>query len=351
MVLLKEAVISFLENEIRANVTPSAAVIVKHQGKTLVNECLGTNSLKSDCVNVTNETLYDMASLTKVMCTLPAMLILLERGALHLNDSVSYFLPAFAKHSKAEITVRQLLTHSSGLIAHRPYFEQRLSYDQVLQSIYEEELQYKPDNQVVYSDLGYILLGQIIQEVSKQPLNKFVEEQVFQPLQMKNTMYLPKVNRAHIAATEYLPHLEDHKYGIVHDDNTEFMGGISGHAGLFSTLNDVEIFCSMLTANGSYEGKQLLHPKWLALSKQNYTPFSNESRGLGWQMKGFGPSPIGDLMSTATYGHTGYTGTSFYIDPVNEVTIILLTNRVYFGRHSAMIRLRPRLHNLILSHL
>ena len=335
----------------QANVTPSAAIVVKHRGKTILKECLGTNSLEDDRVDVTTETLYDMASLTKVMSTLPAMLKLLQHGELCLNDKVSHFLPQFSKQNKQDVTIRQLLTHSSGLIAHRPYFEKKLNYEEVLQSIDDELLQYKPDEQVVYSDLGYILLGEIIQRITKRPLNEFVETEIFQPLQMKQTTYLPEVNRQKIAATEYMPHLSGHKYGIVHDDNTEFMGGISGHAGLFSTLNDVEKFCDMLVAGGEYDGNQIIHSRWLELSKQNFTPFSDERRGLGWQRKSSGPSPIGDLMSMKTFGHTGYTGTSFYIDPINEVTVILLTNRVYFGRHEAMIRLRPRLHNLVMSYL
>ena len=125
------------------------------------------------------------------------------------------------------------------------------------------------------------------------------------------------------------------------------MGGISGHAGLFSTMEDLSVFTKMLENGGVHEGKKILDPHWLALSRRNFTQFAGESRGLGWQLKGSGASPAGDLMSSSTYGHTGFTGTSFYIDPERELTVLLLTNRVYFGRHLAMLRLRPRLHNFI----
>ncbi len=348
---MKEKVISFLQREIEQQVTPGAAVLVKHRGNVLVKDTLGTNSLEQDKVPMTAQHLFDVASLTKVMATLPAMLQLLEEGIVHLNDKVARFLPGFAKNGKEGITLRQLLTHSSGLAAHRHYYEEKLSYENVLASIYEEKLAYQTDTDVIYSDLGYMLLGEIISKITAQPFQQYVKEYIYQPLGMESTGFLPEGERSHFAPTEYLEHIGGHKYGIVHDDNTEFMGGVSGHAGLFSSLDDVEKYCDMLGAEGYYNGRKILHPLWLQKSRNNFTPFSEEARGLGWQMKGAGPNPIGDLLSNKTYGHTGFTGTSFYLDPENELTIILLTNRVYFGRHDAMIRLRPRLHNIVMTNI
>lgn len=348
---MKDKVCSFLQYEIDKQVTPGAVVRVMHKGKIILDEALGTNSLDADRVRLTSKHVFDMASLTKVMVTLPSMLKLLEFGAIHLHDKVATFVPEFARSGKESVTLQQLLTHSSGLIAHRPYFERKLTTDEVLSEIFEESLAYTSDTKVVYSDLGFILLMAVIEKVTGESLNKFAHEHVFKPLRMKDTLYTPSYARHQYAPTEYAEHLQDHKYGIVHDDNTEFMGGISGHAGLFSTMEDVSVFTQMLENNGMHGGVQILDPSWLKKARENFTPYSVDSRGLGWQLKGDGASPIGDLMSPLTYGHTGYTGTSFYIDPLNELTVILLTNRVYFGRHDPIIRLRPRLHNIIVSHL
>lgn len=348
---MREKVLTFLQQEIDQQVTPGAVIRIKHKGRVVVDEALGTNSLQEDGVAMTKKHIFDMASLTKVMATMPAMLQLLEGGEIHLNDKVGTFLPEFATHQKEQMTLKQLMTHSSGLIAHRPYFERKLTTAEVLQDIYVEKLSYPSDSDVVYSDLGYILLMAVIEKVTGQPIQDYVQDHIFKPLGMEHTGYLPKYERHEYAPTEFLDHLHDHKYGIVHDDNTEFMGGISGHAGLFSSMEDVSIFTTMLENEGMYNGKQIIDTRWLAKSRENFTLFSTESRGLGWQLKGDGPNPIGDLMSNDTYGHTGYTGTSFYIDPVEQLTVILLTNRVYFGRHDPIIRLRPRLHNLIVTNL
>lgn len=350
--IVKQLIQSFLQKEIENEVTPGAVIAVKHKGKWILEEEIGFNSTEDDKVPMTSQHLFDVASLTKVLATTPSILQLLELGEIHLHDPVSTFIPEFAQKGKEAITIKQLLTHSSGLIAHRPYFEKQLKFDEVLADICaNEQLTYQPDTKVVYSDLGYILLGKIVEIVSTIPIEQYSKKYIFEPLEMNDTTYLPDVERQRYAPTEYLEHLNGHKYGIVHDDNTEFMEGVSGHAGLFSTIGDITKFCDMLENNGFNNDHQILHPFWLQKSKENFTPFSPEARGLGWQLRGEGASPAGDLMSANTYGHTGYTGTSFYIDPIAEVTVILLTNRVYFGRHDKMNRLRPRLHNLIMTNL
>lgn len=346
-----EAVRIFLQKEIKQQVTPGAVIRIRHRGKIILDEAIGTNSLETDKVPMTSRHVFDMASLTKVMVTLPAILQLCEVGEIHLHDKVVTFLPEFAANGKGNLTIQQLLTHSSGLIAHRPYFERKLSKTEVLNEINDERLSYEPDTAVIYSDLGFMLLMEIIERVTTQTLNNYAQNQLFKPLSMNNTCYLPCFERERYAPTEYLEHLQSHKYGIVHDDNTEFMDGVSGHAGLFSTMEDLSVFTKMLENEGMHEGKKILDSRWLALARRNFTPFSDESRGLGWQLRGEGPSPAGDLMSPETYGHTGFTGTSFYIDPEKELTVMLLTNRVYFGRTPSMIRLRPRLHNIIVTKL
>jgi CubicO group peptidase (beta-lactamase class C family) len=348
---MKEAVRNFLQREINLQVTPGAVIRVRHKGKIILDEVVGTNSLEGDSVPITSSHLFDMASLTKVMVTLPAILQLCEAGEIHLHDKVARFMPSFQKHGKEGTTIKQLLTHSSGLTAHRPYFERKLPAVDILKEIEEERLEYTPDTDVVYSDLGFILLMEVIEKVSGQKIDAYAQNHLFGPMAMEDTGYKPSYERNRYAPTEYYDHLKGYKYGIVHDDNTEFMDGISGHAGLFSTMEDLTVFTEMLENDGVHKGKKILDAHWLTLSRRNFTPFADESRGLGWQLKGSGASPAGDLMSQATYGHTGFTGTSFYIDPEKELTVMLLTNRVYFGRHLAMIRLRPRLHNIIYTSL
>lgn len=341
----------FLQCEIDQRVTPGAIVRVTYEGNVVLEEAVGHLTDAVNSPKVTTNTLYDMASLTKVMVTMPLIMQLAAEGVLHLKDRVIHWVPEFGVNGKELVTIQQLLTHSSGLIAHRPYFEQRLNREEILLSIYQEELTYTPDTQVIYSDLGFIVLLEVIERVTGQSIRTLAKDRIFTPLAMRDTDYLPDSNRYDIAPTEYYDHLNGHKIGIVHDDNTEFMGGISSHAGLFSTMEDLALFITMLENNGKGNGRQIIPPSFLSLATQNLTPYANEARGLGFQLQSSGTGPTGDLFSTETYGHTGYTGTSFYIDPIRKLTITLLTNRVYYGRHDPILRLRPRLHNLLISQL
>lgn len=346
---MNQLVRDFLQQEINQKVTPGAIVRMTYQGNVMLEEAVGNLSDVEGSPKVTSNTVYDMASLTKVMVTLPLILQLAEEGILHLKDRVVQWVPEFGVRGKEAVTIQQLFTHSSGLIAHRPYFQERMNRAQILASIYEEELAYTPDTQVVYSDLGFLVLLEVIERATGQSIRTLAKERIFTPLSMFDTDYLPDVNKYEIAPTEYYEHLDGHKIGIVHDDNTEFMGGISSHAGLFSTMKDVARFVNMLESKGKLNGRQIIPASFLSLATQNFTPFANEARGLGFQLQSAGTGPTGDLFSTKTYGHTGYTGTSFYIDPIREVSILLLTNRVYYGRQDPILRLRPRLHNLLLS--
>ncbi|WP_422122268.1 serine hydrolase domain-containing protein [Planococcus sp. X10-3] len=346
---MKELVRTFLQNEIDDEVTPGAIIRVRHKGEMIVDEALGTTSLEIERVPVTRSTVYDMASLTKVMVTTPILLQLLERGEIYLHDRVATFVPEFGANGKEGVRLRHLLTHSSGLAAHRHYFADRLTKQQVYEEIYKEELVYEPETQVVYSDLGFIMLMAVIERVTGQRIEEYAERHLFTPMGMNATKFLPDFEKSRYAPTEFLEHIGGHKYGIVHDDNTEFMGGISAHAGLFSTMDDLSIFTQMLENDGMHDGNRILHPQWLEKARQDFTPYSEAARGIGFELKARGAGPIGDLLSSKTFGHTGYTGTSFYIDPERELTIMLLTNRVYFGRQDPIIRLRPRLHNLIVA--
>ncbi|WP_277673524.1 serine hydrolase domain-containing protein [Piscibacillus halophilus] len=348
---MRKQVLKFLENEIEQQHIPGAVIHVSRKDETLVDEVIGYRTIYPERTPMMYDQVFDVASLTKVIATLPSFLILLERGILRLHDRVSYFIPEFGARGKEDITLFHLLTHTSGLPAHRPYFLEKLNREQVLFRICDEHLIHPVGEKVVYCDLGYILLFEIMERVTGEKFEEFTKREVFTPLDMTETTFLPKFPKERYAPTEYNQALGEYKHEVVHDDNAEFMGGVSGHAGLYSTMSDIINFTDMLLNDGIYQGRPFLSKASLDLTRMNHTPFDSLGRGLGWQLNTDLASPCGSLFSKETYGHTGYTGTSFYIDPGHQLRVILLTNRVHFGRKDPIIRLRPRLHNVIKANI
>ncbi|KMK75096.1 serine hydrolase domain-containing protein [Alkalihalobacillus pseudalcaliphilus] len=346
-----EKVRNFLEKEIQLKHIPGATIHIAQHGKVVMQEALGFQRVFPKEESMRMSTVFDLASLTKVIATLPLILKLIEQGELHLDDRVSFFLPQFEGGGKEDIRIKHLLTHTSGLPAHRRYYENKLQVAQIMESIYAEELVAPLGKQVIYSDLGFITLYQIIEKISGVPFEQFVHEELLLPLEMNETGFHLGYEKWRYAATEYSDELREYKQGIVHDDNTESMGGISGHAGLFSTVTDLTNFAEMIEQGGYFRGKRIVSEQLLDLSKKNYTPFDSEYRGLGWILKSPYFSSCGDLFSESSFGHTGFTGTSIWFDPEIDLRVILLTNRVHFGRKDPIIRLRPRLHNLIRTNL
>lgn len=340
----------FLQNEINLKHIPGAVLHISYQGEVMFQEAIGHRVVHPEQSPMTTDTIFDLASLTKVVATLPATLKLMDRGEIRLDDQVTHFLPEFGQNGKEEITLRDLLTHTSGLPAHKQFYMEKLTSEQVLERIYVEELEVPPGDKVIYSDLGFIILYKIIETVTGEKFTQFVDENIFKPLGMIDTAFNPTYNRERYAATEYNEKLRGYKQGIVHDDNTESMGGISGHAGLFSSIQDLQKFAEMIENEGVYKGKGILSQAALRLSRTNFSKYDSEYRGLGWMLKSPTRSSCGDLFSEESYGHTGFTGTSMWFDPVINLHVILLTNRVHYGRESHIIRLRPRLHNIIRSY-
>ncbi|WP_047984459.1 serine hydrolase domain-containing protein [Ornithinibacillus californiensis] len=347
---MREKVLAFLKKEIELEHIPGAVIHVSHKGKVILEEALGNRVVFSEKAPMQIDTVFDLASLTKVVATLPVMLKLMDDGEIRLDDRVSFFLPEFANEGKEHITLRHLLTHTSGLPAHVEYFKEKLNTEQVLERIYNQPLVYPTGEKVVYSDLGLITLYKVIEKVTGEEFTRFVGREVFTPLEMKETVFKPAFPAERYAVTEYNENLKAYKSGIVHDDNTEFMGGISGHAGLFAPVRDLTNFAKMIENNGAFKGKQIISEAALNLSRKNYTSFDEEYRGLGWILKGPTYSSCGDFFSDTSYGHTGFTGTSIWFDPEVDLHVILLTNRVHFGRKPPILRLRPRLHNIIRSY-
>ncbi|MFD1414429.1 serine hydrolase domain-containing protein [Oceanobacillus jeddahense] len=348
---MKQQVLQLLEKEISLNHLPGAVVQVMHKDEIILREAVGSRyNYNEKKAPMMLDTVFDLASLTKVVATLPAVLKLIDEGEIRLDDPVTFFLPSFAANGKEEVKLRHLLTHTSGLPAHREYYKEELTKGSIINEIEQEELIGPIGANVVYSDLGFILLYHIIEKVTDQLFNQFLSEQFYKPLGMTETGFCPTFNRERYATTEYSEKLNDYKFGIVHDDNAESMSGMSGHAGLFSTIEDLTRFTQMIENEGIYNGKRLLTSAALKLARSNFTESNEDHRGLGWMRKSPTFASCGDYFSNESYGHTGFTGTSIWFDPSVHLNIILLTNRVHFGRDPHIIRLRPRLHNIIRSY-
>ena len=254
--VLENKVMNFLPNEIELKSIPGAVIHVSFEGKSVLQKAIGNRVVFPEKQPMHLDTVFDLASLTKVVATLPATLKLMEDGAIRLDDRVAFFLPEFGKNGKESITIKHLLTHTSGLPAHKQYFLESLTTEQILHRIYEQELISPLGEKVIYSDLGLITLYKVIETITGQKFEDYVKKEFFEPLNMGETVYNPSFGRERYAATEYSENLGEHKHGIVHDDNTESMGGISGHAGLFSTVHDLAQFASMIENNGIYEWEE-----------------------------------------------------------------------------------------------
>lgn len=348
---MKEKIIEFLQNEIDKKHIPGAVIQVNHKGKIILEEALGWRiDFEKDREAMQLDTVFDLASLTKVVATLPSILKLLDEGEIALNDTVSHFIPEFTINNKSEITLLNLLTHTSGLKSHRRFYQEKLSKSEIFEEIYKEELEYNTASKVIYSDLGFILLSKIIEIVTQSKFDEFATKEIFEPLEMNETTFLPKFPPERYAATEFDPSIDAYKLGVVHDENANVLGGISGHAGLFSTLSDLNHYISMQENEGIFNGKRILSQNVIQLAQKNFTSSLNEMRGLGWQLKTNSETSCGDYFSDQSFGHTGFTGTSIWMDPEVDLSVILLTNRVHYGREPHVLRLRPRLHNIIRQH-
>jgi|SRR5690625_3046176 len=230
---MKQSVRAFLQKEVDLKHIPGAVVQVAHRGEVVLEEAVGNRAVYPEKLPMKIDTVFDLASLTKVVATLPAVLKLMDVGEIRLDDRVEQFLPQFSRNGKGQITIRHLLTHTSGLRAHQSYHKDELTANEILEQIYADERKEPVGSKVVYSDLGLITLYKMIEAVTGKEFSDFVEKEIFAPLGMTETMFNPEFPVDRFAATEFSEKFDDYKRGIVHDENTVSMGGISGHAGLF----------------------------------------------------------------------------------------------------------------------
>ncbi len=351
-----QPVFALLDKAVADHVFPGGVLAVGYKGRLVALHPFGRLTYDNDSPAVTTDTLYDLASLTKVVGTTTAVMMLLERNRLSLDAPVVRYVPEFGSGPDADakklITIRQLLTHSSGLLARAALFEEVKGRRQVVERTLPLGLESAPGARSRYSDMGIIVLGEVIERVSGRRLDAFLRENLFQPLAMSNTLYNPPRSwRERIAPTE--ENSEGRRgviQGEVHDGNAWAMEGIAPHAGLFSTAHDLAIFCQMLLNGGSYAHQRLLQRRTLELftTKQD---IADSSRALGWDTVSQ-PSSSGHYFSARAFGHTGFTGTSIWIDPEKELFVILLTNRVYpTHTNTKHLGFRPLLHDAVVEAL
>jgi uncharacterized protein YbbC (DUF1343 family)/CubicO group peptidase (beta-lactamase class C family) len=324
---------------------PGGVLWLEHRQNSF-HKAYGSRSLVPAVEPMTEDTIFDAASLTKVVACTPAVMLLVERGLVRLDERVAAYIPGFVGDHKEDITVRQLLTHVSGL---RGDIETKSGWQGqrvAIQKACEERLVDPPGTAFRYSDINFFLLGEIVQRVSKVPLEEFVAREVFRPLNMVDTGYLPDSAKAvRIAPTEVV---NGKAYrGIVHDPTARMMGGVAGHAGLFTTAADLARFARMLLQEGELDGVRILQPETVRQMIAVHTPeFLTERRGLGWDIDTGFSGPRGRFLPVGSYGHTGWTGTSLWIDPFSRTFVIFLSNRNHPDESGNVGSLRYRLGTL-----
>jgi CubicO group peptidase (beta-lactamase class C family) len=340
---------------------PGAVVLVARHGQIAYLKAFGNRSVQPRKEVLTTDTIFDMSSLTKVLATLPLVLMLVEDGVLRLEDRVKRYLPEFTGGGKDNITLRHLLTHYSGLPADFDLSKDWFGYRAALAELYKTNTNSEPGKEFVYGDLNFIALGEAVQSVTGKKLDEYARERIFVPLGMTDTFFRPPAGmNGRIAPTEprrntlqYLkgkgmPDSADQILrGEVHDPTAWRMGGVAGHAGLFSSARDVAIFAQMLLDQGAYAGGRLLSPLTVQSMTRPQSPRDGpQIRGYGWDIDSLYSSPRGDIFREG-YGHTGFTGTSLWVHPPTDVFIIVLSSRLHPGGGRDINHLRAVIANIV----
>lgn len=362
---------------------PCAQLLVAKDEKIIFDKAFGTYDYSPLSRTINLNTMFDLASLTKICATTFAAMKLYGEGKLDIDAPAVKYLPQFGQKGKEKITVRNLLEHDSGLPPDPPVNQldttaipkeqlDRLMknprsfvvadsfgsnfnavHDVMWDSLYATPLDYPTGTRMVYSDINFLMVGKIVEKITGMPLDKYVEENFYRPLGMTHTMFTPPASLAQICApTEYDSAMGGLIQGVVHDENSRSLGGVAGHAGLFSTANDIAVYLQTLLNHGVYDGRQYLQDSVIALFTRKQSDLS--TRGLGWDTKAANPlySSAGEYFSPNSFGHTGFTGTSVWVDPERHLFVILLTNRVCPTRENQKIaRARPSIHDAVIEAL
>jgi uncharacterized protein YbbC (DUF1343 family)/CubicO group peptidase (beta-lactamase class C family) len=329
---------------IRENKIPGATLLVGHRGQIVYRKAYGSRALLPVKEPMTIDTIFDIASLTKIVATTSSMMKLVEQGKVRIGDPVTAYLPEF-QGGDSPITIRDLMTHFSGLRPDLDLVPVWSGYQTGIQRALVDKPANPPDTKFVYSDINFILLGEIVHRVSGLPENEYVKQILFDPLGMKDSGYLPAAAlHARIAPTEMQP---DGKIlrGVVHDPTARYMGGVAGHAGVFSSADDMGKFCQMILDGGD----GLFSPAAIRAFTQPATPPDQPIvRGLGWDIQSPYSSVRGDLFPVgSSFGHTGFTGTSIWIDPASQTYVVLLTNAVHPHAGKSIVSLRGKVASVV----
>ena len=317
---------SIVEAAIADRASPGAAIALGRNGRVVASRGYGRTDWAQGAPAVTDSTLYDLASLTKVVATTTAAMILEEEGRLDLDRAVAHYLPAFNAPDKASITPRMLLAHNSGMRSYHVLYREAKGRDEYLKAINARPLAHPPGTHTEYIDWNLILLQLVVERVTGEPLDEFLHKRVFGPLAMRETRFNPPESlRARVAPTEVQAFRGGQVWGVVHDENAWSLGGVAGHAGLFSSARDLAVFATMMLNGGEYGGVRILRPETIARWTRRQA--AGSSRALGWDTPYRGSS-AGRFFSASSFGHTGFTGTSIWMDPESRVFVVLLTNRI-----------------------
>ena len=338
-----------VEKAIHDTVFPGASLAVLYKGRTVFHKAFGRMTYSTESAPADTTTLYDLASLTKAIATTSIVMQLVERDSLKLQAPVSTYLPEFRGNGKEKVTIEQLLRHTSGLRAHLYFAKSCRTSEELFRTIERDSLFSTPGSKTLYSDLGFIMLGKIIETITGQSLASNFHARFADPLGMKSTMFTPPPSLIkHIAPVE-----KDKLWPLniprplVHDQNAALLGGIAGHAGLYSTTGDLLRIVTMIMNGGNLKGQRCFREATL----RQFLSRNGNQRALGWDVRTPGShSSSGNYFADSSYGHLGYTGTSIWIDPEKELAVILLSNRVYPTSDNIKIRtFRPLLHDTVVK--
>lgn len=332
-----------IEEAIRQEQIPGAVLLVSHKGQIVHRKAYGFRSVAPKREPMTVDTIFDIASLTKVVATVPAVMKLFEEGKLRLSDRVTQYLPEF-QGGKSDITVRHLLTHFSGLRPDLDLDPPWSGYETGIRLALNDKPVAAPGERFIYSDINFVLLGEIVRRLAREDLAEYAARVVFRPLGMRETQFRPPAGlRVRIAPTEMLPGAKEPLRGVVHDPTARYMGGVAGHAGLFSTAGDLAKFASMMLARGRAGSTRLFSPLTIEKCTTPQSPPDQPVlRGLGWDIDSPYSTNRGELFPLGSYGHTGFTGTSMWIDPASQTFVILLSNSVHPKQRTGIVSLRTR---------
>lgn len=330
---------------IRNGDLPGAVVLVLRRGKIAMEKAYGQRSVEPERHKMTVDTIFDLASLTKPIVTATCLMLLLEEGKIRLSDPVSRYLPGFNDDKQKAITIRHLLLHTSGLIPDNSIRDYQMGIEVAWQKLSEQKPIAEPGQKFQYSDVGFLLLVKIVENVSGESLDTFAHKRIFSPLQMQDTGYNPPEKLwPRIAPTEK----RQGKWltGKVHDPRAWALGGVAGHAGLFSSAQDLALFCQMLLNRGQFAGTRILSPVTVRVLTEGHE-VPGGKRSLGWDVDTGYSSNRGELFGKTGFGHTGFTGTSIWIDPETETAVLFLSNRVHPNGRGNVIRLRNQIASIV----